>query len=54
MLERLLQQRHSIAHGLYLEVDADEFTTLHQQTIVMMDQFRTQIENAALTRSYRR
>jgi hypothetical protein len=54
VLERLLQQRHSIAHGLYLEVDADEFTTLHQQTMAMMDEFRTQIENAALTHSYRR
>lgn len=54
VLERLLQQRRSIAHGLYLEVDANEFTTLHQQTIAMMDEVRTQIESAALTHSYRR
>lgn len=52
VIERLVSQRHSIAHGHYLDVDRKEFGTLHQQTLAMLDEFRTQVENAALTHAF--
>lgn len=52
--EQLLGQRNKIAHGQYLDVDREHFLELKNKVIALMEQFRTQIENAAVTSSYRK
>ena len=54
IIERLVESRHTIAHGQQLEIDPDDFAILHSETLGMLEQFRTQIKNAALTKSYLR
>ena len=52
--ESLLRRRNSIAHGEYLELDADAFRDLADEVIVLMRQVKNDLENAASTQSYRR
>lgn len=52
MNEKLLQQRNSIAHGNYLEIDQKDYDELHTIVIGMMDTLRNQIDNAAATKEY--
>lgn len=52
--ERLLYRRNVIAHGEYISLDRDEYFELQEQVLLMMEDFRTQIENNAVAESYRR
>lgn len=52
--EKLLHSRNTIAHGNYLLIDLVEYRELHQEMIILMDTFRNQIDNAAITKAYRR
>jgi MAE_28990/MAE_18760-like HEPN len=52
--EKLLNRRNIIAHGEYLSLDREEYFELHEQVLLMMEEFRTQIENNAVSASYRR
>ncbi|MFM6244722.1 MAG: MAE_28990/MAE_18760 family HEPN-like nuclease [Dolichospermum sp.] len=52
MNEKLLQQRNSIAHGNYLEIDQKDYDELHTIVIGMMDTLRNQIDNAASIKQY--
>jgi hypothetical protein len=52
--ERLLGRRNTIAHGEYLSLDRVEYLELHEQVLEMMENFRDQIENSAVSGSYRR
>jgi MAE_28990/MAE_18760-like HEPN len=51
--EGLLAKRNTIAHGEYLEVTVDRFNELHEQIIGLMNELRTQIDNAAVLKQYR-
>ena len=52
--ESLLSQRNDIAHGDYLLIDPDGFESLSDEIIVLMRQFKTDIENGAALKSYLR
>jgi hypothetical protein len=52
--ERLVAYRNSIAHGEYLKLNEPDYREIHEQVIAMINNFRNQIENAALMESYLR
>ena len=52
--QKLLKTRNEIAHGEYSVFDRDEYTELHGEIIKMLDEFRHQIENAAIQEKFRR
>ncbi len=49
---KLLKTRNEIAHGDYLVFDREEYIELHTEVIGMLDTFRNQIENAAITKKF--
>jgi hypothetical protein len=50
--ETLLRSRNEIAHGQYLLIGFDQYMELHHEIISLMDLFRDQIENAAISKYY--
>lgn len=52
--ESLVGRRNSIAHGEYLALDPPAFITLADEVHMMMRWYKTDIENAASLKSYRR
>lgn len=52
--EKLLRSRNEIAHGQFLLVNFEDYLGLHDTILKLMELFRNQIENSALTHSYRR
>lgn len=52
MDESLLRRRNKIAHGEYLDLDADSWRALADEVIALMRDFKTDVENAASTSSY--
>lgn len=53
VVELLRQRRNNIAHGRYLLVDAEEYVRLHNEVLGMLEEFRTQIDNAAQRGTFR-
>ncbi len=59
VVELLRERRNSIAHGRYLLVDADEYVRLHNEVVGhdefsgLLEEFRTQIDNAAQLGAFR-
>ena len=51
---KLLGSRNNIAHGNNLLVDREKYLELHFEVINMLDLFRNQIENAAISKSFMR
>ena len=51
--EKLLGNRNKIAHGKRLLVDSEEYLSLHDEVLQMMDTFYNLVENSALTGAYR-
>lgn len=51
--ERLLKNRNQIAHGDYVLIDQSEFLELYNQVILMMNELKNQIDNAAILKQYR-
>lgn len=49
---KLLKTRNEVAHGDYLVFDREEYIELHTEVIGMLDTFRNQIENAAITKKF--
>ncbi|HLL46463.1 MAG TPA: MAE_28990/MAE_18760 family HEPN-like nuclease [Longimicrobiaceae bacterium] len=50
--ELLLKQRNTIAHGEYLTTTLDAYIELYEQILIMMESFRTQVDNAAALKKY--
>lgn len=50
--ETLLRSRNEIAHGQYLLIEFNQYMELHHEIISLMDLFRDQIENAAISKAY--
>jgi hypothetical protein len=49
---KLLNNRNAIAHGEYLDLDADDLLFLAKRVVELMEHFKTQIENSAVQRLY--
>jgi hypothetical protein len=54
MDESLLSRRNKIAHGEYLDLDADSWRDLADEVISLMRDFKTDMENAASTSAFAR
>jgi len=52
--ESLLKRRNHIAHGEYIDVAKDDWSNLADEILVMLRQFKTDIENAMALNSFKR
>lgn len=52
--QKLLYVRNTVAHGTYYDVDEADYEDLHDQIVHLIQQFRTDVENAAVLEKYRR
>ncbi len=52
--QKLVKKRNGIAHGEFIQVDADEYTELHDLVLRLVEKFRIDVGNAAATEDYRR
>ncbi|MER5129418.1 MAE_28990/MAE_18760 family HEPN-like nuclease [Serratia marcescens] len=50
--ESLLKRRNCIAHGEYLDIDANEWRNLSQETLTLMRTFKNEVLNNASTKKY--
>ena len=50
--ESLLSRRNKIAHGEYLDIDFGEFSTLSNEVLSIMRNYKTDIENSIQLKSY--
>lgn len=50
--KKLLAKRNHIAHGEYLDVEPNDIIELRDEILALMINFKNQIENAALMKSY--
>ena len=50
--ETLLDSRNKIAHGQYTMIDIRQYEELNREIINLMDLFKNQIENAAITKAF--
>lgn len=51
--ERLLKTRNQVAHGNYLEVTENDLYEIQDECILLMEAFRTQIDNAISLGTYK-
>ena len=51
--QRLLRNRNMIAHGERLDLEQDDYDTVHDEIIQLVERFRNDVENAAILGSYR-
>ena len=51
---RLIRWRNGIAHGDRIDVEEQDYVALHDGVIMLLDRFRTDLENAAVTGAFRR
>lgn len=51
--ESLLNRRNRIAHGEYLDLDVDAFDGLVEEVLVLLRQYKNDIENLASTAAYK-
>ena len=51
--ERLLEKRNRIAHGDYLDVEAEDALELVAEIMALMESFRNEVENAVTLSRYR-
>lgn len=48
----LVDRRNHIAHGSNLDIDKDDYFALHDEVILLLEEFRKQIQNAASTKQF--
>lgn len=51
--ETLLRSRNTVAHGEYLLITPDRYERLSRDVLVMMENFRTQVQNAAALQRFK-
>jgi len=51
--QKLLSRRNLVAHGARVEIEQEDYAVLHGEIIQLVEQFRTDVENAAATDRYR-
>lgn len=52
--EALLNHRNKIAHGEFLDVGPGRYESMHRDIVHLLEQFKADVEDAAVTKSYRR
>ena len=52
--ERLVKNRHSIAHGRGVKIDQEDYDNLHDLVVQMLDLFRDDLETSAENGNYKR
>ena len=52
--KRLVDRRNSIAHGDYLPLQEEDFLEVMNRVVVLMENFRDEIDNSAVQEHYRR
>lgn len=52
--KRLVDRRNSIAHGDYLSLQKEDFLDVMRRIIVLMENFRDEIDNSVVQKHYRR
>lgn len=52
--DKLVYLRNNIAHGTFMEIDEPDYEALHQIVLELLEQFRTDLENAASTKQFLR
>jgi hypothetical protein len=50
----LLDRRNHIAHGDVLDIGLEDYLELHDEVMFLIDTFRTQLQNAAVTNAFMR
>lgn len=50
--ESLLSRRNRIAHGEFLDIDANEYATLSDEIVILMRSYKSDIENSLALKSY--
>jgi len=50
----LVERRNHIAHGEWLDIDINDYLLLHDDVINLIDTFRNQLQNAAITDGFMR
>ena len=48
-----MNARNTIAHGSYLQTDLSGYIDVQDEVLGLMELFRNQIENSAITKAYR-
>ena len=48
-----MNRRNKIAHGEYVDLEAEDFRTLADDVLKMMRDYKTDLENAASLASYK-
>ena len=51
---KLVEKRNAIAHGQEVQIDENDFTELLDNVLIMMNEFRNQVDNCASQCSYKR
>lgn len=52
--ESLLGRRNKVAHGEYLDIDADDWKEIADEVLKLLRQFKNDIENSASLESYKK
>jgi hypothetical protein len=52
--DSLLYHRNSIAHGERLEIDSARYDELHKTVVMLIERYKTDVENAAINKEYLR
>lgn len=52
--EKLVDRRNHIAHGEPLDISVDDYLTLHDEVLCLLDTFRNQVENACVKKTFLR
>ncbi|MGM0478496.1 MAG: MAE_28990/MAE_18760 family HEPN-like nuclease [Bacteroidota bacterium] len=52
--KKLVNPRNDIAHGTYIDVNYEDFLTVHHNIIPLMEHYKTLIENSAELKSYKK
>lgn len=50
----LVNRRNHVAHGESMDIDFDDFIELYDETMLLIEQFRTQLQNSAILEEYLR